>query len=230
MNKELKIYWQEPIEHQRLHIGTLSYLNGIYKFNYVRDYRKLEEKGFIPIMPFLDFETEYVSDKLFPAFSCRLPDPKRKDIGVILKKYNLTEYDSFELLSRSEGRSPSDRLEFISEIDLSQPFVSKEFFIAGVSHGEFCTHTECIKDVQCLDGIISLLPEPNNPYDSNAVRIMVDGKKLGYIPLYHSKAVSTAINSNMSINCKIVEINFTNSESKNCRDCIKMQIDIHANS
>lgn len=230
MSKQLKIYWQEPNEHKRLHAGTLSYSNGKYIFNYVSDYKKLEEMGFVPIMPFLDFEAEYVSNKLFPAFSCRLPDPKRKDINDILKKYNLTKYDSFELLSRSEGRSPSDKLEFIEEIDLSQSYTSKDFFIAGVSHGEFCNHEECIKDIQCLNGSISLIPEPSNPYDSNAVKVMIGSKKLGYIPLYHSKAISTAITIGMNINCKIIETNFINSNSKNCRDCIKIHVDIKKDS
>jgi len=91
MSKILKIYWQEPIKHQRLHVGTLSFSDGVYKFKYVNNYKDLEQRGFKPIMPFLDFDTEYTSDKLFPAFSSRLPDPKRKDIESILKKYNLSE-------------------------------------------------------------------------------------------------------------------------------------------
>ena len=52
MSKILKIYWQEPIKHQRLHVGTLSFSDGVYKFKYVNNYKDLEQRGFKPIMPF----------------------------------------------------------------------------------------------------------------------------------------------------------------------------------
>jgi len=227
MSKILKIYWQEPIKHQRLHVGTLSFSDGVYKFKYVNNYKDLEQRGFKPIMPFLDFDTEYTSDKLFPAFSSRLPDPKRKDIESILKKYNLSEYNDFELLSRSEGRSPSDKLEFISKIDLSQPYTTKDFFVAGVSHGDICPQSEkCIPDIECLKGVISLVPEPDNKYDKYAVKILLNKEKLGYIPAYHSQSVYTAITQGMNVACKITEANFFKNDCKNCRDCIKMKITI----
>ena len=36
-----------------------------------------------------------------PAFASRLPDPKRRDIDKILKKYNMSEYDQFTLLKKA---------------------------------------------------------------------------------------------------------------------------------
>jgi len=41
-----------------------------------------------------------------PVFASRLPDPKRKDIDKILKKYNMSEYDQFTLLKKCQGRLP----------------------------------------------------------------------------------------------------------------------------
>ena len=55
----------------------------------------------------------YRSEELFPAFSSRLPDRKRKDIDKILKKYNLDEYDTYELLKRSGAKLPIDNLQFV---------------------------------------------------------------------------------------------------------------------
>lgn len=57
-----------------------------------------------------------------------------------------------------------------------------EFTIAGITHYDAGSHIgECIA---------MLKPEPNNPYDSNAIAIFsADGKKLGYVPKDMTKSV-----------------------------------------
>ncbi|MCB2298617.1 hypothetical protein [Clostridium tagluense] len=57
---------------------------------------------------------------MFPAFSSRLPDKRRKDVKEILAKYKLEKYDSFELLKKSGGKLPIDCLEFIEPIYLDE--------------------------------------------------------------------------------------------------------------
>ena len=42
--------------------------------------------------------------------------PKRRDIKEILEKYEMTEYDPYELLKRNGGRLPIDNYEFICPI------------------------------------------------------------------------------------------------------------------
>lgn len=46
------------------------------------------------LVSFEKLDTVYKSEKLFPVFASRLPDRKRKDIGRILEKYGLDEYDA----------------------------------------------------------------------------------------------------------------------------------------
>lgn len=58
----------------------------------------------------------YKCEELFPVFSSRLPDRKRKDIKKILEKYGLKEYDSYQLLKRSGARLPIDNLQFVDPI------------------------------------------------------------------------------------------------------------------
>lgn len=50
--------------------------------------------------------------------------------------------------------------------------------VAGATHGEFRN------DLHLLEHglILTLVREPKNPHDPNAVRIDLDGKKVGYIP------------------------------------------------
>ncbi|MBU3181659.1 hypothetical protein [Clostridium psychrophilum] len=52
---------------------------------------------------------------MFPAFSSRLPDKRRKDVKEILAKY-----DAFELLKKSGGKLPIDSLKFIDPIFLDE--------------------------------------------------------------------------------------------------------------
>ena len=56
-------------------------------------------------MCFQDLNRVYKSEKLFPIFASRLPDRKRKDIKMILDKYDLEEYDEYMLLKRSGSQA-----------------------------------------------------------------------------------------------------------------------------
>lgn len=58
-------------------------------------------------------EKVYESPALFAAFASRLPDPKRKGIEDILRKYGLDDCGGYELLRKSTGRLPIDTYEFI---------------------------------------------------------------------------------------------------------------------
>lgn len=40
---------------------------------------------------------------------------------------------------------------------------------------------------------VSLVPEPNNPYDANAISVRYEGKKIGYISRYWAKRYSPKI-------------------------------------
>lgn len=67
-----------------------------------------------------------------------------------------------------------------------------EFEVAGVYY-----RTQLAKDtITNLDVLcdISLIKESDNPYDSNAVKVVYDRKRLGYVPSYYSEKVTTLIN------------------------------------
>lgn len=220
--KKLEIYWQCRESHERFKVGELFKDKSKYIFKYVDNVQKFEDNGFRPIFPFLDYTKKYSSQSIFPCFKNRLPDAKRKDIDSILKKYDLEEYDDFELLSKSEGRLPTDRLEFINPIDPLKKSFTHDFYIAGVSHGffcnkELCDYTENIK----LGYELNLVREKNNPFDKYAVRIDYKERKLGYIPKYYSEAVSKLIEENKKIRCIVFRVK---SGTVDCRECIKARL------
>jgi len=110
------LIWKEPNTRRNYIVGQLS-RNGQYEFSYGHEINKAIENGFKPLISFEDVDKLYKSDTLFPTFTSRLPDKKRRGIEKILSKYNLKEYDAYKLLKRSGARLPIDNLEFIDPME-----------------------------------------------------------------------------------------------------------------
>ena len=53
--------------------------------------------------------------------------------------------------------------------------------VAGESHYQDALR-ELAGDETRLEATAALIPEPDNPHDANAVRVEIDGKKVGYLP------------------------------------------------
>lgn len=49
-------------------------------------------------------------------------------------------------------------------------------------------------------GITELIPEPTNPYDQNAIKVLIDGKHVGYIKKGSCKHILNLINQNRIAN------------------------------
>lgn len=67
--------------------------------------------------------------------------------------------------------------------------IARQFYVAGVQHHDL---NDVIDDLEEGDDL-DLVPEPDNKYDSNAVKIMFDGVMLGYVPQKFSAEVSAAL-------------------------------------
>lgn len=226
----LQVVWKDLDTRQRVIIGTLC-KEEHYTFKYKQEtLEKAKKLGFKGLVAFQDFNKEYANKSLFPAFATRLPDKRRTDIKEILENYNLTQYDAFELLKRTEGRLPIDTLEFIEAInleildDVSQ--IKKEFFVAGVRHCEVC---EDRKDNNCTIKIpinigeqLELILDEDNKFDRNAVMLYKDKKKVGFIPNYYSEAIHDSLINNLAVKCVVVEFN----EQNCCQECLKVVLTI----
>lgn len=111
-NDCIYLFWKNPKTGNKFVVAKLS-KDDKYVFEYVDSVKEALKEGFMLLIAFDDINKKYISNNLFPTFSSRVPDKKRKDIKKILNKYGMNEYDEYELLKLSGGRLPIDNLEFI---------------------------------------------------------------------------------------------------------------------
>lgn len=214
----LYLIWKEPQTRRQFIVGTLE-KNGQFEFQYGQEISLAVKQGFTPLICFPDFNKKYVSDKLFPIFSSRLPDKKRKDISKILNKYGMNEYDDYILLKRSGARLPIDSLEFVDPLfDNSRPF-QRIFYMAGTRYYLGCEGEDCDKSLDLTRGDeVCLRWEKDNPYDTNAVQVYsISGKLLGYIPRYYSEGVKELLLTG-KMECHIFNVD----KNKNCNECVRL--------
>jgi hypothetical protein len=216
LNKDyLYLVWQNPKDRNRIIIGELK-KNGKYEFKYLKGVNEAIEEGFEPLIPFPDLKVKYINNVLFPIFSSRIPGPNRVDIDDILDKYNMVEYDEFELIRRSGAKTPIDNLEFIDPIlNLRQENLSRDFFAAGTRY--YCNQKQCEEEIKISD-IVKLEKESANKKDKYAVKMYINDMCIGYIPKYYSKEITNFLNTNRNYKCYVI------SKSKNCEECIRVRL------
>lgn len=218
----INLIWKSPTTRVQYTVGQLS-KNGQFEFNYCEEIEKAMADGFSPLVSFNEINETYTSDILFPTFSSRLPDKKRKDIEKILEKYKLDTFDEYELLKKSGAKLPIDNLFFIDPIfNLENGEVSRRFYIAGVRHYIGCEKEYCenAKKITIGDNL-ELQCEPENVHDKYAIKILdSEGFCIGYIPKYYSESVTTLISEGCKYYCKVIDV----QKNKNCNECIYVEL------
>ena len=220
----LYLIWKDPQTRSNFTIGKLS-RNTKYVFEYCDTVVDAENAGWERLDAFPEIKS-YESDVLFPVFSSRLPDRKRRDIKKILEKYGLSEFDEFDLLRKSGARLPIDTYEFVDPIFPEEETVERDFFVMGIRHHASCAGTDCtlLPTVTAGDYLI-LHEEPENIYDPFAIRVLTNqGSHLGYIPRYYSRAISERLKKGVTYSCRVLEVNPTTT----CSECIKVKLNMPA--
>lgn len=216
----LYLIWKNPNTRRNFTVGKLT-KDDKYRFEYCEEYKMALDSGWKLLEAFPE-EKEYTSQELFAAFACRLPDRKRRNIKDILKKYNLSDYDGYELLKRSSGRLPIDTYEFVDPIFSEDEIIEKDFYIVGVRYLSGCEGTECTKRAYVSVGdMLQLLPETTNKFDQYAIKVLTtDNHELGYIPRYYSKSISIRLKNGMSYSLEVIE----KDTNESCESCIKVRL------
>ncbi|SHJ23601.1 HipA N-terminal domain-containing protein [Clostridium amylolyticum] len=218
------LVWKCHSTRQRYIVGELSQ-NGKYEFKYrISDVNKAIQNGFEPLIAFPNINEVYESNDVFPAFSSRLPDKRRRDIREILAKYKLERYDTFELLKKSGGKLPTDSLEFIDPIFLDEANIVREFYIAGVKFHDYCNKkNKTINFELKINENLILEKDPSNEYDEYAIKVKnKENKVIGFIPIFFSKPIGKAIDSKRKITCVVIAKECSNT----CAECIKVRLNI----
>lgn len=216
----LYLIWKDPNTRRNFIVGQLS-KNSQFEFSYGYEVLDAMEKGFKLLISFEDIDKIYKSDTLFPTFSSRLPDRKRRGIEKILAKYDLEEFNDYKLLKRSGARLPIDTLEFIDPIlKEHNGEVKITFYIVGVRHYIGCDGKDCNKAIDLNIGDrLHLQLEPTNPYDENAIKVLDKANNhVGYIPRYYSESIVEYLNEKIEYECTVNEIN----KDMTCDECVKV--------
>ncbi len=218
----LYLIWKDPKTRKNFTVGKLNRTE-MFTFEYCEEYREAQACGWGKLEAFPEEKT-HESNVLFPVFSSRLPDPKRRDIEKILEKYGLEKYDAYELLKKCGGRLPIDTYEFIRPISPDEKTVQRDFFIMGVRHLAPCGGNNCALLPQIDVGdLLQLNPEPENKADPFAIQVSANrGERLGYIPRYYNRAILERLSNGMTYSCQIIEINRNN----NCSECVKVRFNM----
>lgn len=217
----LLLIWKDPETRRNYTVGKLT-RGDFFTFQYYGEAENAEEAGWKLLGAFPTYQ-EYRSNTMFPVFSSRLPDKKRRDIQNILEKYGLMEYDEFELLRRSGARLPIDTYEFIDPISPDDKEVEREFYITGIRYHSACQGSDCgaLPGVKVGDMLL-LEEEPENAYDPMAIRVLTQERDvLGYVPRYYNKAILARLHDGMGYSCKITEVN---ANMRNCSECLKARL------
>lgn len=220
----LYLIWKCDSTRRQYIVGQLS-KNGQYEFRYCGEINEAIKAGFKPLVSFEKVSEVYRSEELFPVFSSRLPDKKRKDIGKILKKYQMEEYDAYKLLKMSGARLPIDNLQFIDPIlDIENEF-QRKIYMAGVRYYLGCGGMDCNNAISVIKGEeVFLVKEPDNKYDKYAIKVVnVKEELLGYIPRFYSKAFTRIINNRRKITCYIESVDM----NKCCSECIELTVKVY---
>lgn len=219
----LYLIWKCASNRRQYIVGQLT-KNGHYEFQYCEEIEEALKAGFTPLVSFERLDAVYKCEEVFPVFSSRLPDRRRKDIDKILEKYGLEEYDSYELLKRSGARLPIDHLQFIDPILEFEGEFEKTFYAAGVRHYLGCHGEQCAEAIEVTRGDeVFLEHEKDNLYDENAIRIVNEQKKLlGYVPRYYSRAFVRLIEENRVKECHVASAGKENG----CDVCIGVLVKI----
>lgn len=221
-NDYLYLIWKDPETRRNYTIGKLT-RGESFTFEYCEEAPEAEHAGWKLLGAFPAYK-KYSSEVMFPVFSSRLPDRKRRDIKKILQKYDLKEFNEFELLRKSGARLPIDTYEFVDPIFAEDEVVEREFYVMGIRHHSACNGADCalLPSLKAGD-LLVFEEEPDNKYDPMAIRVVTQkGDHLGYIPRYYNKAIIERLHNGITYSCEVIEINL----SKSCSECIKVKLNM----
>lgn len=184
--------WQTPLgsggERQRHAVGELVADNGGAYFRYLADtdsYKAAVNEGFEGY-PGLILDAEPSVDAL-EIFLRRLPNPDRSDYDQFLQTFGLSpdaHWTGLSLLAYTGARMAGDSFSITETFDgFERPF---EYIFDVAGFRRFTDESRGLK----LRDRISLVHEPDNAYDNNAVQVVRDsGECLGYINRLQSKCL-----------------------------------------
>lgn len=195
MSHSLFVAWRGGTQEQGCWgpVGRLDHANGLYRFGYTHGALRLP--GFMPFAGMGDLHRIYQSDQLFPLFANRLLARSRPEYEAYLTWAGFDHQqppDPLAILGVTEGRRMTDSIEiFPCPAPDSQGRYSCAFFLHGIRHLPASTlaHVASLQPGASL----TLVPEPGNARDPNAVAVHSATLHIGYVPRFLARDVVTLL-------------------------------------
>ena len=92
-------------------------------------------------------------------------------------------------------------------------------YVAGIKHHKTAFYS---LDLEQREHQLELVEEPTNKYDPNAIKVIVDGKHIGYVPAKKCKKVKNILH-----NKTIIETRFVTEVEEIDEDNLDFINDIH---
>ncbi len=207
----LNLVWQAPegLSRTRRRVAELLRMNGETSLRYLpetEDYQDAILNGFVGFPAFKPQKIEH-KQGVVEIFMRRLPPRSRSDFNDYLTRLALppnAEISDFSLLGYSEAKLPGDGFSIVNDFqDIDGPceFLTE---IAG-----FRYYPGMNLEIGEVIGLtVGFESEPENQIDRNAVRVVAEGLKLGYVNRIQAQAFRRWIASNQ-VEAAIERINGT---------------------
>ena len=192
--KEILLTWRKGPGSRRYVVGSIK-PNGSFKYE-LRGVEDAKKEGFTGY-PGLSINSDFQDSNLF---SKRIISSERTDTSNL---FNFWEIDPIYkdnylyMLAMTQGKMSNDNFEFLASF---RPFKGLSFVtdIAGLSHSEF--------DINCLSvgDKLTYKLDKNNPVDNEAVLILKDNQKVGYIKKGHHKVFHMQKSENLILTVKAI--------------------------
>ena len=174
-------------------------------------FAKAQELGFSECPGFGIEKTTH--ENVLPSFMKRLPPRSRGDFGRFLDALRLPHdavISDFALLAYSGAKLPEDDFTIVNPFEnASSPF-ELMLEIQGYRHYmESLPRAELTTEMQA-----SFEPEPENEYDPQAIKIMINGIKTGYVCRGLTNSFHKWLNAGNTISAHVERINGTEHKPK----------------
>jgi hypothetical protein len=183
--RKLLVTWQSPNEaapdRLRRVVGEVALDGEVVVFRYLKgteDYDNAIRNGFFGF-PAFSTRSDEIRVGVGDALAGRLPSERREDFDAFLKLHRLPSpwrHSRLALLGYTGGRLPSDGFAFVPVFDdqaVPCDFITE---VAGLRH-VFGGDPSSLRPGDAL----TLIPEPHNPVDQDAIAFFWSGEKLGFL-------------------------------------------------
>lgn len=177
----LWLTWQPNPGASRYLVGQFKSINGLVTFEYrteTSEFKKAQEKGFVGF-PSFKINREVYEDRVLEPFLRRLPPKSRTDFEEYLQSHMLPSNikgNDLSLLAHTGAKFPGDGFCILPDLSSFNGKFEYLLEVAGTRYRDKADF-ESISVGEPVD----FVPEPENEYDENAIKIFHKAGHIGYV-------------------------------------------------